>query len=142
MPSQPSPSFLTNFRPACKEELYNLRHASARNVVERIFGVVKKRWAILNNPPQLDIALQARILPGLAAIHNLIMKHDPTDLDDFDGVHDPQPGYVVDAGSLANGPTLPREKARADRRRDVIAQQMWDSYQALLCERGDEFADE
>lgn len=33
------------FRPQNREELYNLRHASARNVVERIFGVVKRRFA-------------------------------------------------------------------------------------------------
>jgi hypothetical protein len=26
------------------QELYNLRHASARNVVERIFGVLKERF--------------------------------------------------------------------------------------------------
>jgi hypothetical protein len=135
--------FLMIFRPAWKEELYNLRHAQARNVVERIFGVVKKRWAILTNPPHLDIDLQARILPGLAAIHNLIMKHDPTDIEDFeDVVRDPQPGFVPDFGSLADGPTSRAEKARADARRDEIAQKMWESYQTLLREKGDEFADE
>jgi hypothetical protein len=138
----PGNTLLTIFRPASKEELYNLRHASARNVIERIFGVVKKRWAILTNPPQFDIELQARILPALAAIHNLILKHDPTDLEDFDDVCDPDPGYVVDFGSLADGQTSRAEKDRADKRRDVIAQKMWDSYQALLRERGDEFADE
>lgn len=133
---------LTLFRPVCKEELYNLRHAEARNVVERIFGVIKKRWAILTNPPQLDIELQARILPGLAAIHNLIMKHDPTDLQDFGEVHDPEPGYVQDFGSLAEGPTSRAEKARADARRDRIAENMWESYQDLLRERGVAFTNE
>ena len=38
---------LPNFRLANHEELFNLRHASARNVVERVFGVLKKRWGIL-----------------------------------------------------------------------------------------------
>jgi hypothetical protein len=127
--------FLTVFRPVCKEELYNLRHAEARNVVERIFGVIKKRWTILTKPPQLDIELQARILPGLAAIHNLIMKHDPTDLQDFGEVHDPEPGYV-DFGSLAEGPTSRAEKARADAWREEIAENMWESYKNLLRERG------
>jgi hypothetical protein len=32
-----------NQRPRNKEELFNLRHASLRNVVERIFGIVKKK---------------------------------------------------------------------------------------------------
>ncbi|CAA0831884.1 Unknown protein, partial [Striga hermonthica] len=31
-----------NFR-----ELYNLRHAKARNAIERAFGILKMRWAIL-----------------------------------------------------------------------------------------------
>ena len=31
-------------RPANREELYNLRHSSARNVVERIFGILKRRY--------------------------------------------------------------------------------------------------
>lgn len=30
-------------RPETKEELFNLRHASARNAIERGFGVMKKR---------------------------------------------------------------------------------------------------
>ncbi len=37
-------------RPANKEELFNLRHAQLRNVVERVFGVFKQRFAILNAP--------------------------------------------------------------------------------------------
>ena len=32
------------------KELFNLRHASARNVIERSFGVLKKRWSILITP--------------------------------------------------------------------------------------------
>jgi hypothetical protein len=45
---------LTGFvRPVNKEELFNLRHAQARNVIERIFEVLKKRWDILNQAPQV-----------------------------------------------------------------------------------------
>ena len=50
-----------------KEELYNLQHAQACNVVEQIFGVLKKWWDILNQPPQYDISIQAHIPAGLAA---------------------------------------------------------------------------
>jgi hypothetical protein len=38
---------LGNQRPANAKELYNLRHAQLRNVVERIFGVLKKRFPVL-----------------------------------------------------------------------------------------------
>src|SRR4051812_2213519 len=33
-------------RPKTDKELYNLRHARARNVVERTFGLWKKKWTI------------------------------------------------------------------------------------------------
>ena len=39
---------LGNSRPQNSKELFNLRHAQLRNVIERIFGVMKKRFPILN----------------------------------------------------------------------------------------------
>ena len=53
-------------RPQNAEELFNLRHASARNVIERIFGVLKWRFRILVYPPQFDMEIQARLPPALA----------------------------------------------------------------------------
>jgi hypothetical protein len=40
------------------KELYNLRHARARNVVERTFGLWKKKWAILRSTCFFRIADQ------------------------------------------------------------------------------------
>ena len=36
-----------NHPPMTPKELYNKRHASARNAIERCFGLIKARWAIL-----------------------------------------------------------------------------------------------
>ncbi|XP_057435091.1 protein ALP1-like isoform X1 [Lotus japonicus] len=33
--------------PQCKEELFNMRHSMARNVIERTFGLLKMRWQYL-----------------------------------------------------------------------------------------------
>jgi hypothetical protein len=71
------------FSPVNKEELFNLRHAQARNVIERIFGVLKKHWDILNRPAQYSMAVQAQIPPGLAAVHNFIGDHDDTDIEHY-----------------------------------------------------------
>jgi hypothetical protein len=65
--------------PQNREELFNLRHAQARNIIERIFGVIKKRWRILIMPPSYDMKVQARIPAALAALHNFILEHDPDD---------------------------------------------------------------
>ena len=36
-------------QPKTPKELFNLRHSRARNVVERTFGLWKKKWGILCN---------------------------------------------------------------------------------------------
>jgi hypothetical protein len=36
-----------NARPQNAKELYNLRHSSLRNAIERIFGIVKRRFRVL-----------------------------------------------------------------------------------------------
>ena len=43
---------------ATKEELFNLWHAQLRNVIERIFGVLKKRFQILQGAPQYEYIIQ------------------------------------------------------------------------------------
>ena len=40
--------------PKNPEEFFNLRHASLRNAIERIFGVLKKRFAFFNCSPRLS----------------------------------------------------------------------------------------
>jgi hypothetical protein len=127
-------------RPQNAEELFNLRHASARNVIERIFGVLKWRFRILVYPPQFDMEIQARLPPALAALHNFIRKHDPDDLADFDDVEDPQPGTrtagpPAEEGQLAEGLPSAAERQQAHERRDKIAQEMWMQYQAELLRR-------
>ena len=72
-----------NRRPQNAKELYNLRHSLLRNVIERIFGVVKKRFPILVEmspyafPFECDLALCAMML------HNFIRTHQ-SDEDEFD----------------------------------------------------------
>jgi hypothetical protein len=46
------PSWSSLFpRPANYKERFNLQHAQAQNVVERIFGVVNAGWEILTHAP-------------------------------------------------------------------------------------------
>jgi hypothetical protein len=118
------------FSPVNAEELFNLRHAMARNVIERIFGVLKRRFRILVCPPEVDMVWQARLPAALAAIHNFIRDHDPLDIEADDGLFDPDPG--AHTGELADGLPRAAERERANNRRDDIARQMWAQYQAYL----------
>jgi len=40
----------SSHQPATPEELFNMKHLSARNVIEGCFGVLKMHWAILRSP--------------------------------------------------------------------------------------------
>lgn len=121
-----------NCRPKNKEELFNLRHASARNVIERIFGVLKHRFRILLLPPSYSMAIQARIPAALCALHNFINENDLNqDINEGD-VDDPY-GYDPECGVTGQGAQL--EESGMDVRRDRIATDMWDDYQRRIAER-------
>ena len=49
---------LTLYRPATQEELFNLQHARAWNVIERAFGVIKWCFKILGIPPEYSMDVQ------------------------------------------------------------------------------------
>ncbi|KAF5354500.1 hypothetical protein D9758_012403 [Tetrapyrgos nigripes] len=65
--------------PRDPKELYNLRHAQLRNVIERIFGVDKRRFKILTVAPEYPFQTQVKLPPAAAALHNFIHRLDPTD---------------------------------------------------------------
>jgi DDE superfamily endonuclease len=121
--------------------LFNLHHASACNIVERIFGILKNRFAILRSNPNLDVDTQAKLAPALAAIHNVIREYDDIDItalldEDVDynsGIGEPSEGDH--AGDLAQGPARTAEWRQSDARRDHIANEMWQQYQAELHRR-------
>ena len=129
------------YRPENKEELFNLRHSSARNVIERIFGILKQRYRILLLPPRFDLDIQSRIPASLSAMHNFIRIHN------LEEGLTPEEDEVQDDPYLGTGIGSVAAEVLEDRalgRRDQIAQDMWDDYQCVLWERGidDEDSDE
>ena len=74
---------LSEWREGCApinyEEYFNMKHASARNVIERCFGLLKMRWAILRSPSYYLIKTQNRIITACCLIHNLIRREMSTD---------------------------------------------------------------
>ena len=58
------------------QKLFNLRHAQLRNVVKRIFGVLKRRFCILRAPPEYPYATQVKLVFALTALHNFIRKNN------------------------------------------------------------------
>ncbi|KAL0413613.1 UNVERIFIED_CONTAM: hypothetical protein Sradi_1563000 [Sesamum radiatum] len=59
-----------------------MKHASARNMIERTFGLLKARWAILRSPSFYDIDDQNRIIIACCLLRNFIRQEmivDPTE---------------------------------------------------------------
>lgn len=57
-----------------------MKHSSARNMIERCFGVLKMRWAILISPPFYPIRTVNRIVMACCLLHNLIKREMTIDL--------------------------------------------------------------
>ena len=111
-----------DYRPTNADELFNLWHAMARNIIERIFGVLKRCFCILVYPAEIDMDLQARIPAALAAIHNFIRIHDPDELTSFTEPADLERGFV--SGELAAGLTRTAERRWANVRRGKTTSQL------------------
>ncbi|KNE97466.1 hypothetical protein PSTG_09300 [Puccinia striiformis f. sp. tritici PST-78] len=128
-------------RPANKEELFNLRHAMLRNVVERTFGTWKKRFPILVHPLEYSLATQGNLVLALAVLHNMIIEHkghsqyfeDP----DYDGGAPDDEEIPDDEDNGTDELALSRAQARAAHKlwRDTLAQDMWDQYTSYLQQR-------
>ncbi|XP_057774301.1 protein ALP1-like [Salvia miltiorrhiza] len=69
----------TAARPQNKEELFNLRHSKARNVIERAFGLMKMRWGILRSTTFYPIKIQNRLIMATFLINNFIRTEMPND---------------------------------------------------------------
>ncbi len=117
------------------QELFNLRHASARNVIERIFGVLKQRFRILLLAPEYSLNIQAQIPVALCSIHNFIRIHDPGEgpnLEERD-LHN-QDYHIFDTAEDLE--EEPGQGVGMSAKRDQIPHEMWVDYQQILMERG------
>ncbi|XP_077217896.1 uncharacterized protein LOC143852399 [Tasmannia lanceolata] len=70
-------NYIRGRRPKNPEELYNQRHSSARNVIERTFVVLKKRFSILNSTTMYSYDKQIDIVLACCCGHNHIRREMP-----------------------------------------------------------------
>jgi hypothetical protein len=122
----------TNNRPQNKEELFNLRHSRLRNIVERIFGVMKRRFKILTLPRAFKLSAQAQVIAALCALHNILLgfqKEEEDDVADQNTGGDQEDEGEVVQESRGYIITL-QETRRSATKRDEIATAMWIDYQS------------
>ncbi|WOL05037.1 hypothetical protein Cni_G13760 [Canna indica] len=62
-----------------KRELFNQRHSSIRNMIERCFGLLKARFPILKQMSNYKLARQSNMTIACCVIHNFIIKYQNSD---------------------------------------------------------------
>ncbi|KAK5794253.1 hypothetical protein PVK06_035471 [Gossypium arboreum] len=83
------------YQPSTLEEVFNMKHASARNIIERCFGLLKLRWGKLRSPSFYPVRVHNRIIIACCLLHNFIrtyMSLDPIEAEFGEGL----PSNVID----------------------------------------------
>lgn len=120
---------IANQRPATEQELFNLRHSQLRNVVERVFGVFKQRFPILEAPRKgLSIKTQANLIYALAYLHNFLNSSGSDPFAEMATLPNGEPSDEI--------PMISRVDQERVERRDRIAKEAWIHYQGYLELRG------
>jgi hypothetical protein len=70
--------------PENAKELFNLRHSSLRNVIERIFGVVKRKFKILDVAAEYSIQTQIHIALAVLGLANFITMYEGISAEELD----------------------------------------------------------
>ncbi|KAJ4764229.1 nuclease [Rhynchospora pubera] len=116
--------------PQNDRELFNLRHSSLRNSIERAFGVLKKRFPIIASgaEPHYDKDTQNLIILACCILHNFLLDVDPDNeiLAEVDR-------ELANRRPVAVQPTNDLDEDENDRVlgqiiRDRIANEMWNDY--------------
>ncbi|XP_068649581.1 uncharacterized protein [Aristolochia californica] len=134
------------------KELFNRRHSSLRNTIERTFDALKARFQMLKGAPSLSYKIQMKTVIVCFILHNYIRKEDYDDMfeledddsdDELGGGSDEvrlasvnenedsvDSDYLGDEGNLST--TMRRSRAleftRAAQFRDAIVTSMWSDY--------------
>ncbi|KAA0067988.1 retrotransposon protein [Cucumis melo var. makuwa] len=84
--------------PTNAKTYFNMKHSSARNVIERAFGVLKGHWAILRGKSYYPLQVQCRTILACALLHNLINR-EMTYFDDVDDEDEGDSTYATTTAS-------------------------------------------
>ncbi|TYK19875.1 retrotransposon protein [Cucumis melo var. makuwa] len=82
--------------PSTSKEFSNMKHLSARNVIERAFDILKGRWAILRGKSYYPVEVQCRTILACCLLHNLINR-EMTTFDIQDDIYEVDSTHVTSA---------------------------------------------
>ena len=114
---------LGNRKPQNAKELFNLRHSSLRNVIERIFGVVKRRFPLVAAMKAFEFTFQCDLIVCAFMLHNFIRMNQLYEdvFYDEDVDAEQQVEQIAEVEVIGNARIL-------NQWRNGIARAMWDDY--------------
>lgn len=115
-------------QPTTPKELYNMRHSSARNVIERCFGILKARWGVLRDNSYYPVVIKNRIIMACCLLHNFIRQE--VTIDPFEANVTPDEGTGENAGEIDDNVITIGTSDEWTTFRDNLAQTMFDSRNA------------
>jgi hypothetical protein len=115
---------LAGKRPENSKELFNLRHSSKQNVIERIFSIVKRKYQILGSPSKYSIDTQTRIFLACFTIHNFVRSKEGEKADLWLETEDNRPPLNIQPAVVYPTTTVVSSR-KMDRFRDKLAEKMW-----------------
>ena len=120
--------------PQNPQELFNLRHSSLRNAIERIFGVLKNRFKLLTRQFEHPFSIQVQLVNAICCLHNIIRQVGGDDILDEDWLAKERLGTNVlnNDDNVSIRATTSREVTAAKVKRDEIAIKMWRNYRRSL----------
>ncbi|KAJ9562039.1 hypothetical protein OSB04_007199 [Centaurea solstitialis] len=110
------------------EEYFNMKHLLARNITERCFGILKKRWAILRSPSFYPIKLQGRMVLACALLHNFIRTYMTLDREENTTQEYMPFGETSESNDDVESIDVVESSNECTQWRDDIAQEMFESW--------------
>ncbi|KAL4028508.1 hypothetical protein IC575_011705 [Cucumis melo] len=87
--------------PTTAREFFNMKHLSARNVIERAFGLLKGCWTILRGKSYYPVDVQCRTIMACCLLHNLINR-EMTNSEIIDDLDEGDSTYATTGGDEIN----------------------------------------
>jgi hypothetical protein len=106
-----------DLQPNTARELFNLYYTSLRNIIEYIFGVVKRKFKILGSGAEYSIDTQIHLVLGLVGLYNFICLHEDIQDDEINK-------EVLEDNSDIEYLRKSISSSAIDKRRDKLVQDM------------------
>lgn len=119
----------TTEAPKNPQEIFNMRHTRARNVIERAFAVLKMRWGILRSAAFYPVGVQTNIILVCFLLHNFIRSEMESDTIELVVAHEGDGNEEdVQEGDFVAGVDPSQGWTNA---RDAMAASMWETVRVL-----------